>query len=333
VVNKLAKLSGGTAVITSTSDIQGALGIVVNGAGTSGSAQIAAVGQALCEFDGATVAGDFVTISQSTGGDCHDYGAVLPTSGLYPPTGQALGRVLTTNASGGTYPVSLFGPGQVAPAPQVRNSVTLTDDFFAASTSSGTIGELGWSIGTAGGGTSGVGKIAGVANHPGLLQRTSTAANQIAELYLGSSTNSLLPVAALNGVAFRATFVFRIESPLNNITARIGFADDAGGNPPGNEIYFETTASSWTGVTRSGGASSTTSGSSTLNNSFHTFQIVNDGANNVSFWDGDTLLGTLSTNIPSTSTALVPFFDIQSTNGTTKILDIDAFQFAMSVAR
>jgi Pectate lyase superfamily protein len=333
VVNKLAKLSGGTAVITSTSDTQGALGIVVNGAGTSGSAQIAAIGQAMCAFDGATAAGDFVTISQSTQGDCHDYGASGGVTGPYPPTGQVLGRVLSTNAAGGTYPVSVSGTEQVAPAPQVRNSVTLTDDFFAASTSSGTIGELGWSISTAGTGTSVVGKIAGAANHPGLLQRTSTATNQIAELYLGSSTNSLLPLATLNGVAFRATFIFRIESPLSNITARIGFTDDAGGNPPSDGIYFETTAASWTGVTRAASTSSTTSGMSALNNSFHTFQIVNDGANNVSFYDGDTLLGTLTTNIPSGSTALVPFFDIQSTNATTKTLDVDTFQFTMSVTR
>lgn len=103
--NKLAKLTGAPskAVITSTSDTSGAIGIVVAGAGTTGSADIAQTGQASCVFDGATTAGDYVQISATTGGDCHDAGASLPSSG------QILGRVLSTNGAGGTYSMVLFG--------------------------------------------------------------------------------------------------------------------------------------------------------------------------------------------------------------------------------
>src|SRR5207237_3957849 len=91
-VNKLAKLTGAPskAIITATTDTAGAVGIVVGGAGTSGSAQIARIGTASCVFDGATTAGDYVTISSTTAGDCHDAGATLPTSG-----GHILGRVLS----------------------------------------------------------------------------------------------------------------------------------------------------------------------------------------------------------------------------------------------
>src|SRR5262249_50059782 len=108
-VNKLAKLTGAPskALITATSDPAGAIGIVVGGAGTSGSAQIARVGTASCVFDGATTAGDYVTISATTAGDCHDAGATFPTSG-----GQVLGRVLSTNGAGGTYAMVLY-PGQL----------------------------------------------------------------------------------------------------------------------------------------------------------------------------------------------------------------------------
>ncbi|MBV8118370.1 MAG: hypothetical protein JO081_00335, partial [Alphaproteobacteria bacterium] len=98
-LNALAKLTGApsTAVIAATTDTSGIEGIAISGAGTSGNALIARAGQASCIFDGATTAGDYVQISSTTGGDCHDAGSA------YPSSGQVLGRVLSTNASGGTY--------------------------------------------------------------------------------------------------------------------------------------------------------------------------------------------------------------------------------------
>src|SRR5204863_3711342 len=103
--NKLAKLTGAPskAIITATTDTGGVVGIVVGGAGTSGSAQIARIGTASCVFDGATTAGHYVQISSTTAGDCHDAGATFPTSG-----GQVLGQVLSTNGGGGTYAMVLY---------------------------------------------------------------------------------------------------------------------------------------------------------------------------------------------------------------------------------
>lgn len=101
-VNKLAKLtSAGAAIIASTTDTDGEIGVVIGAAGKSGNAQIAVSGTAGCVFDGATTAGDFVGISSSTAGDCHDAGATRPLSA------QTIGRVLSTNASGGTYEVTM----------------------------------------------------------------------------------------------------------------------------------------------------------------------------------------------------------------------------------
>jgi hypothetical protein len=96
---KLAKLSSsGQALIAATTDTDNVVGVVIAGAGTTGNAQVATDGgQASCVFDGATTAGDYVTLSSSTAGDCHDAGASRPASS------QSIGRVLTTNASGGTY--------------------------------------------------------------------------------------------------------------------------------------------------------------------------------------------------------------------------------------
>jgi hypothetical protein len=106
-LNRLASLTGApsTAIVTPTTAINGAIGITISGAGTSGSATIAVLGSVNCVFDGATTAGDYVQISSTAAGDCHDSGSA------YPANGQVVGRVLSTNASAGTYGTDLFSPG------------------------------------------------------------------------------------------------------------------------------------------------------------------------------------------------------------------------------
>lgn len=103
-INTLTKLTGApsTAVIAATTDTGHVIGVTTSGAGTSGSATITLVGQTSCVFDGATTAGDYVQISASTAGNCHDVGSTYPTSG------QIIGVVESTNASGGTYTLNLF---------------------------------------------------------------------------------------------------------------------------------------------------------------------------------------------------------------------------------
>ncbi len=98
-LNKLAKLTGSpsTAVMAATSDTGGVIGVVVDGAGNSGTAQVARDGLAVCAFDGGTTAGDYVQISGTVAGDCHDAGVTYPTSG------QVLGRVMSTNVGLGNY--------------------------------------------------------------------------------------------------------------------------------------------------------------------------------------------------------------------------------------
>jgi hypothetical protein len=127
-VNKLAKYTGapGTAVIAATTDTKGVIGVVVGGAGTTSNAQIATYGFASCVFDGATTAGDYVQISGSVTGDCHDGG------NSYPTTGQVLGRIPTTNGAGGTYAMLLFGP-------EIQGSSPATINFADAETPAGTI--------------------------------------------------------------------------------------------------------------------------------------------------------------------------------------------------
>jgi hypothetical protein len=105
-INLVAKLTGApsTAITTLSTDQTGAIGICTTSCTTIGNSLITTVGQASCVFDGATTAGDYVTLSATTAGNCHDVGG-----GGYPTSGQVLGRSLSTNGGGGTYTMILFG--------------------------------------------------------------------------------------------------------------------------------------------------------------------------------------------------------------------------------
>jgi hypothetical protein len=98
----LVKLSGApsTTVTAATTDTDGIIGIVINSPAGGATSKVAVSGQASCVFDNSTVAGDFVTISTGTAGDCHDAGATRPA------TSQTIGWVLASG-SAGTYAVNL----------------------------------------------------------------------------------------------------------------------------------------------------------------------------------------------------------------------------------
>jgi len=135
----LAKLNGANsscAVKLTTSDVTGAMGVVVGGSGTTGNAVIAYRGYASCSFDGATTGGDYVQISSTNAADCHDAGA------SYPTAGQVLGRVLSTNASAGTYTVFL--------GPDVSGGVTasgMTSGNYPKASGSASLGDSGVTAG------------------------------------------------------------------------------------------------------------------------------------------------------------------------------------------
>jgi hypothetical protein len=74
-------------------------GVVVGGAGTTGLAAIAKDGQASLIFDGPTTAGDYVVQSTTLVGQGHDAGVVCRSAS------QVVGRVLSTNGSGGTFAI------------------------------------------------------------------------------------------------------------------------------------------------------------------------------------------------------------------------------------
>lgn len=140
VLSELAKLTGApsTVVLTTLTDTGGVVGICTGGCGTTGLSQISTVGQTSCVFDGATTASDYVQISATVVGDCHDVGA------SYPASGQVLGRVLSTNAALGTYTMTLFGTELQGATPKVTNQVFSTNNVgsIAVGTTNTTLSTL-----------------------------------------------------------------------------------------------------------------------------------------------------------------------------------------------
>jgi len=132
--NTLTILTGApsTATIATTTTTSGVVGITVLGAGITGNATIQQSGIASCVFDGATTAGDYVTISSTTAGDCHDAGTSAPVSS------QNIGQVLATNGSAGSNQIVINSGGSSAGSQLACQNTTPTT-VNANTTSSQTV--------------------------------------------------------------------------------------------------------------------------------------------------------------------------------------------------
>lgn len=132
IVYSLTKLTGApsTGTPAAISDTGGIVGICVSGCGNSGQATIQQSGGAICNFDGATTAGDYVQNSSTVGGSCHDAGST------YPASGQVIGRVESTNGTSGVWPLTLFGP-EIQAGPLVGGGAVISKMAYGAGTLSG----------------------------------------------------------------------------------------------------------------------------------------------------------------------------------------------------
>ena len=123
IQNLLAKLNGASpsqAIRAATTDIANVAGVVISPTANTGNALIATIGQANCQFDGAATASDYVVISSTIAGNCHDVGANYPPNGV-----QVIGRVLSSLGGAGLAPVVLFGPGEHGPSSVLDNTGTI----------------------------------------------------------------------------------------------------------------------------------------------------------------------------------------------------------------
>lgn len=103
-VNHLVKIqndSGEEAVIATTSDTDGIVGVAMEGAGTTGSVKVAKLGEAQLDMDGACTLNDWVIASTSVNGE----GSCTST---WPTGVQVIGRATQTTGAAGLADVELF---------------------------------------------------------------------------------------------------------------------------------------------------------------------------------------------------------------------------------
>jgi hypothetical protein len=130
LINRLASLSGltGTVIATPVAATGGIIGIVTAGAGITGNATIQESGEVNCVFDGAVTGGDYVQISPTVTGECHDAGSTYPTSG------QVVGQLISSGS--GTLEINLFGPEiQAAAGSSSAKKVVFLSPYMNATTS------------------------------------------------------------------------------------------------------------------------------------------------------------------------------------------------------
>jgi hypothetical protein len=208
-VSTLTKLtSAGRVVIAATTDTGGVVGITTAGAGKAGQATITTAGRIFCVFDGATTAGDYVQISSTTAGNCHDAGASYPTSN------QVIGRTITTNVGAGTYLLDLFpaeikassGGGGAASSPTVkqwnsiRSNTTMTF-YVASAASSVVVACVGWE--------------GGMNSPSSLADSASTSYTKIAELTGQANENIAIYSGTLGATPGTLTFTATLPSGGN----------------------------------------------------------------------------------------------------------------------
>lgn len=102
---KLADISSGNAIISNHSNNAGAIGVVVAGAGTSGTACVAYAGPTPLYVDGTTTAGHCVVRSSTTDGEGHDTGAACTS---YPASGEFVGVVMAASTGADSLSVVLY---------------------------------------------------------------------------------------------------------------------------------------------------------------------------------------------------------------------------------
>lgn len=165
-----------------------------------------------------------------------------------------------------------------------------------------------------------------------------------ANLETGTTTTGRVYFTTQQALAFDATnryeWYARLKVPTvsdgtNTFNVKCGFFDTPDG-APANGLYFEAISgtTNWQAVTRVGGASTNTDLSGiTYNTSFRNFAIIVPGDGNAYFYNGPTLVATITSGLP-TGVVFYPGAGILKSAGTTnRFLRLDMFGTDFPAAR
>lgn len=197
-----------------------------------------------------------------------------------------------------------------------KNSIEMQDDFLTGTTTTGSVGALGWSSA----GTLSVQN--GEANRMGIFRfdTTAVAATQ-ARLSFPAGT-SLDPA-----LAHTIIWAFRVNTNDANTTVRVGAQANVNADPPGHGIFLEKLAAdtNWFCVTRALGVQTRTDSTVAVNTNFTTMTYTRNSSGVQFNLDGVNICSVMTTNIPTTF--ISPEIFMINAAAAAKNFDVDYFQF------
>lgn len=204
------------------------------------------------------------------------------------------------------------GGGGAAASP--LDVMDISDDFVSGTTTTGSVGSLGWTIG---GGTHTV--LLPEAGHPGIAQKSTGATQNTVSHMAANLTNS---GAILPADLFDLTAVVRLNTNDTATDVRFGLADNFS-VAPNDGVYIEKLAAdtSWFGAANAAATSRTAALAATSTN-WVRFRVRRVDASTVGFTVDSGAEATLTTNIP-TGRMMVGVHIINSGAAAAKTLDVD----------
>jgi hypothetical protein len=206
-----------------------------------------------------------------------------------------------------------------------RSELFIEDDFVSGSTSSGTVGQLGWAV--ANGTTSYV--AATDKDHPGILRRdTSAVSGTVASLSLNPSQFVIFGMAS--PVVVDMTWLVKLGQKDANTTVRVGLCNGPTSSTPGDGIYFETldADTNWFGRNNpNGGAGVRVDSGIAAGTDWVTLRLIASATQTIFSVNGTEVVNA---NPQMVNVAWNPFLHIINSAAAAKTVDVDRFQMLMT---
>ncbi len=215
---------------------------------------------------------------------------------------------------------SAAGPWPRSALYNYRSGVQLQDDFITGSTTSGTVGALGWGTG----GT--ITSMTSTAANPGQIQLDTSAVSGTISRLNGFGS---FPVWMANAIDL--TWILKVGTNDANTTIRAGLTNNWAGNPATDGIYFEKADAdtNWFAVTRASSTETPRSdtGVAVGTSAFVAFRIVRS-TSSATFYINGARVATKTTNLPAVAGG--PGVMIINSAAAAKTIIADYFEITIS---
>lgn len=237
------------------------------------------------------------------------------TVGLPDQSGSS-GKYLTTNGTTASW-------ATVSSSANTDDATValLVDDFLNGSLTAGQVGALGWRFSN---GT--LTELAGVANHPGIVQiGSTTTANTISGIYLSTASSGVGPILPTD--FWDVTFWVRPSSNDTDTKLRIGVMANGTADGTATGAYFEKlfADTNWFRVTRNNAGTTTRTDSGVAVPSTSTWtklRVRRIDASTLGFTIDAGTEATVTATLPD-SPAVLPIVQITGQTTTAKTVDVD----------